>query len=90
MHDRFLLDPTVHARTYRELRGTGQDVVGYYHSHPDHPCRPSQTDFQFASLWPDHTFLIVEVRERKAVAHRSWMVPDGGDSFVEEAVEVIA
>ena len=86
-HDRFAIDPLAHLRVERELRGTDASVLGFYHSHPDHPCRPSATDFEFASLWPDHAFLIVEVREREAVAQRSWVVPVGGAAFVEEPVE---
>ena len=87
-HDRFLLDPQSLMQTMRETRGTDQTILGYYHSHPDHPAKPSATDFQFASDWPDHAFVIVEVRERVAVACRSWMVPDGADGFVEETVVV--
>jgi len=86
--DRFELDPKTLLRVTRELRGTGQDVVGYYHSHPDHPAEPSATDLEFGALWPEHAFVIVEVRSRKSVRARSWVVPDGGDAFIEELIEV--
>lgn len=86
-HDRFVMDTRALLRVDRETRGTAEAVVGFYHSHPDHPCEPSPTDFTFASLWPDHAFLIIEVRERVAVACRSWVVADGADWFVEEPVE---
>lgn len=88
VHDRFLMDPQSLLRTMKETRGSGEDVVGYYHSHPDHPPRPSATDLQFATGWPDHAFLIVEVREHLAIDCRSWVVPEGGTAFVEEAVEI--
>ena len=88
VHDRFLMDPQGLLRTIKATRGTEEDVVGYYHSHPDHPPRPSATDLQFASDWPDHAFLIVEVRDHLAIGCRSWVVPDGGDGFVEEPVEI--
>ena len=88
VHDRFLMDPQGLLRTIKSTRGTEDDVLGYYHSHPDHPPRPSPTDLQFASDWPDHAFLIVEVREHLAVDCRSWVVPEGADAFVEEPVEI--
>lgn len=89
VHDRFVLDPRTLFEVDRETRGTEAAIVGFYHSHPDHPCRPSATDFQFAADWPDHAFLIVEVREHVAVGCRSWVVPDGGTAFVEEPVEIV-
>ena len=88
VHDRFLMDPQGLFRTIKQTRGTPEDIVGYYHSHPDHPPRPSATDLQFASDWPDHAFLIVEVRDHLAIGCRSWVVPEGGDAFVEEPVEI--
>ena len=87
-HDRFLMDPKAVLQAEREVRGTDEAVLGFYHSHPDHPCEPSQTDFAFASLWPDHAFLIVEVRDREAVACRSWVVHDAAEWFEEEPVEI--
>ncbi len=86
--DRFVMDPQVLLRVFKDTRGSDQAVVGYYHSHPDHPCEPSPTDFQFAADWADHAFLIVEVRDQVAVRCRSWVVADGADWFEEEPVEV--
>lgn len=88
VHDRFLLDPRTLLRVMRETRGTDTGVIGYYHSHPDHPSRPSQTDYQFASEWADHAFLIVEVRDHLAVECQSWVVSNGAAWFEEEPVEI--
>ena len=48
----------------------GLDVIGWYHSHPDHPARPSEYDREHA--WPWYSYMIVSVRERVAREMTSW------------------
>ena len=55
--DRYLLDPADIVRADRDARERGLDVVGYWHSHPDHPARPSQFDTDHA--WLDYVYVIV-------------------------------
>ncbi|MHB8719128.1 MAG: M67 family metallopeptidase [Candidatus Dormibacteria bacterium] len=55
--DRYLLDPADIVRADREARQRGLDVVGFWHSHPDHPARPSQFDTDHA--WVDYVYIIV-------------------------------
>lgn len=55
--DRYLLDPADIVRADRDARARGLDVLGYWHSHPDHPARPSQFDTDHA--WLDYVYIIV-------------------------------
>lgn len=54
--DRYDLDPADFVRADRDARERGLDVVGFWHSHPDHPARPSQTDTERA--WIDYVYII--------------------------------
>ena len=53
----FEIDPTLLIRTQRELRETGEEIIGYYHSHPDGPPRPSAVDEQ--SVLEDHKLCLI-------------------------------
>lgn len=55
--DRYLLDPADIVRADHEARDRQLDVVGFWHSHPDHPARPSQFDTDHA--WVDYVYVIV-------------------------------
>ncbi|MBE7490443.1 MAG: M67 family metallopeptidase [Planctomycetes bacterium] len=62
-HDRFSLDPKDFMRVDTQARARGLDIVGIYHSHPDHPARPSQTDLEAA--WEGYSYVIVAVNKGK-------------------------
>ena len=54
--DRYVLDPADILEADREARERGFDIVGYWHSHPDHPARPSRFDTDHA--WTDYVYVI--------------------------------
>src|SRR3546814_383617 len=56
--DRFELDPAVHLRVQRELRGTAERVIGHYHSHPNGLAEPSAVDLAAAAHDPRMLWLI--------------------------------
>ncbi len=60
-HDRYEIHPLAYVRLEDSLRGTGREILGYYHSHPDHPPRPSMTDLQLFGGWPGYIYVIVSV-----------------------------
>ncbi len=62
--NRFLIAPEDLMRGEKYARASRRDVVGFYHSHPDHPAVPSQFDLDHA--WPVYSYLIVSVREGRA------------------------
>jgi proteasome lid subunit RPN8/RPN11 len=57
--DRYELDPGDIVRAERQARARGLDVVGFWHTHPDHPARPSRFDTERA--WPDYVYVICGV-----------------------------
>jgi proteasome lid subunit RPN8/RPN11 len=84
---RFLIPPETVLAARREGRRAGLDVVGYYHSHPDHPAEPSEHDR--ADAWPHVSYLIVPVAGGEPGPPRSWRLREAGGGFEEEAVEAL-
>jgi len=82
-HDRYELDPEDLLRADVQAHERHLDVVGVWHTHPDHPARPSATDREQA--WDGWSYLILSVTPAGVQTMRSWRL-DGSD-FVEEVVE---
>jgi len=62
--NRFLIAPEDLMRGEKHARAKGLDVLGFYHSHPDHPAVPSAFDLEHA--WPVYSYVIVSVRSGRA------------------------
>ncbi|MDQ6961787.1 MAG: M67 family metallopeptidase [Mariprofundaceae bacterium] len=77
--DRFELDPRTYQKIDRSLRGTGQEIIGVYHSHPDCPAKPSPTDL--SSAWPCWAYIIVRVQDGQAVDIQCWEVKEDSQKF---------
>jgi len=86
-HNRYLISPRALLQAQRNARERGFEILGYYHSHPDHPARPS--DFYRDHAWPGVSYLIVSVVEGRVVDTRSWRLNDDRLAFTEEAVETL-
>jgi proteasome lid subunit RPN8/RPN11 len=67
-------------------RQQGLDVIGWYHSHPDHPARPSEYDREHA--WPWYSYIIVSVHSGAPQEMTSWRLEDDRTKFSPEALEV--
>jgi proteasome lid subunit RPN8/RPN11 len=87
-HNRYVIRPETILAAQKEARTLGLDIVGYYHSHPDHPARPSEFDREHA--WPGLSYLIVSVERGKVVDTRSWRLTDDRASFDEEIIDQAA
>ena len=68
-------------------REQGLDVVGTYHSHPDHPARPSETDLAEATF-PGFTYVIVSVRDGAPEALTAWTLAPDRSEFTREEITV--
>ncbi len=85
--DRYELDPIEYIRAQKECDEHGLDVLGYYHSHPDHPAQASRTDAQRS--WAGTSYLIVScVRGRCADQNTFRAERDGGPMRQEELIIV--
>jgi len=82
--NRFLIDPPEQLRVVKDARARGLDVLGYYHSHPDHPARPSSYDRELA--WPSYSYVILSVRRGEPQEMTSWVLTDDGSRFDQEQV----
>lgn len=85
---RFLIRPEDYRAAEAETRATGHDLLGFYHSHPDHPARPS--DFDLAHAWPVFSYVIVSVREGRPREATSWRLRDDRSALDEEAIDIEA
>ena len=88
--NRYHIDPRELVRIQREGRERGEDIVGFYHSHPDHPARWSPTDLAEAH-WIGCSYVITSVEKGKAAITNSFELSGSEDDkkFVDEKVEVV-
>jgi proteasome lid subunit RPN8/RPN11 len=85
-HNRFSVAPgdTLHAERVAGERGL--ELLGWYHTHPDHPARPSEFDREHA--WPWYSYLILSVAAREPGDMTSWRLVDDRSAYVPESIEV--
>ncbi len=83
---RFLVSPQDILTSMKRAREVGMDLVGVYHTHPNHPAVPS--DFDRDAAWPDWSYLILSVRDGTADDCRSWVLDGSGIHFLEEEIVV--
>ncbi|MDB5298805.1 MAG: Mov34/MPN/PAD [Phycisphaerales bacterium] len=84
-YHRFSIDPAQQLKAERAAEQEGKLVLGYYHSHPDHPARPSEYDRQHA--WPFYSYVIVAIANRIPAAMTSWVLDDQTETFGEQKIE---
>ena len=87
-HNRYLLTPQDYLRGEQEADRLGLEVLGVFHSHPDHPNRPSEYDREWAMPWL--SYVITSVQSAKAVESRSWLLSLDRLQFTEELILVTA
>jgi proteasome lid subunit RPN8/RPN11 len=79
----------VRPQDYRAAEGRagqlGAELLGFYHSHPDHPAKPSQTDLDYA--WPFFSYVIVSVLEGVSGDMTSWRLREDRSAFDQENLE---
>jgi len=89
--NRYNIDPKELIRIQREAHERGEDIVGFYHSHPDHPPRWSPTDLAEAH-WLGCSYVITSVEKGKAVTTNSFELAGSDENvktFVDEKIEVV-
>ena len=89
-HNRYNIDPKELVRIQREGRDRGEDIVGFYHSHPDHPAQWSKTDHEEAH-WIGCSYVITSVEKGKAAITNSFELRGTDESdkqLCDEKVDV--
>jgi proteasome lid subunit RPN8/RPN11 len=79
---RFRVTPNDYRAAEKRAGEAGAELLGFYHSHPDHPARPSQYDLDHA--WPFFSYVIVSVREGVSGDMTSWRLREDRSAFDEE------
>lgn len=85
-HNRYLISPQDQLRAEEEADRRELSVIGVFHSHPDHPSRPSEFDREWASSW--FSYVITSVRQGRAVESRCWRLADDRSHFDEEQIVI--
>lgn len=84
--NRYLITPEEILHAERDARRAGREILGFYHSHPDVPARPSPYDLDHA--WPVYSFLIMSVNKGHATELHSWVLEEDRSRFEEEPIIV--
>lgn len=85
--ERFEIDPELRFRLMRGLEGGPDDIVGHYHSHPDHAAQPSARDLAMA-FEPDLVWIIAAVARGRATDVRAHRLDAGAGGFREIAIVI--
>ncbi len=83
-HNRYLLTPQDYLLGELQASRLGLDVIGVFHSHPDHPNRPSEFDREWAM--PFLSYVITSIQSGRAVESRSWLLSEDHSQFFEEEI----
>ncbi len=86
--ERFLIASQDMLQAELAAASQGLDIVGIFHSHPDHPPIASPRDVAWAA-WSGHSYLITEIRQGQPKASRSWQLLPDRSGFEEEKVEFV-
>jgi proteasome lid subunit RPN8/RPN11 len=83
---RFLVTAEDYRAVERDALARGLDLVGFYHSHPDHPASPSEYDREHALPW--HSYVVLAVEAGRAGACTSWVLAADRNAFEPEELIV--
>src|SRR3981189_365630 len=89
-HNRYNIAPQELVKIQRQARGLGLDIVGFYHSHPDHPAQWSKTDFAEAH-WLGCSYVITNIEQGKAATTNSFLLRGTGEDnkkFEDEPIQI--
>lgn len=83
---RYLVSPDQMFALLQEERRTKRKVLGFYHSHPNHPARPSDYDREWASPW--YTYIIVSVMQGTPTDMTAWQLEEDRQAFQPEEMQI--
>ena len=81
---RFLIEPLQIKEFEERARERDMDLLGFYHSHPDHPAKPSEYEREHA--WPYYSYVIAAVAEDRVEGLRSWVLKEDRSGYEEEQI----
>lgn len=84
-HNRFTIPPLAYMQAEKAARAEQLDVLGFYHSHPDAPAKPSAYDIEHA--WPYYSYVIVAIEQGQAKLMTCWRLQEDRSQFNEQMIE---
>ncbi len=85
-HNRYLIAPHDYLAAEEAADRLGLSLIGIFHSHPDHPSRPSEFDREWAQ--PFFVYLITSIQQGRAAESRAWRLMDDRSQFSEEKIQI--
>jgi proteasome lid subunit RPN8/RPN11 len=85
-YHRFSISPLQLMAAEEKAGGRKELVLGFYHSHPDHPARPSEYDRVHA--WPFYSYAIIAVKKGKPDEMTSWLLNDQSEQFEQQEIKI--
>jgi len=86
--DRYEIDPKEFDKIDREAAKKKYNIIGIYHSHPDHPADPSAFDKECANVWTEYSYIIISVKDGKEEELKSWRLDSEKQEIEEEEVKI--
>ncbi len=83
---RYVIDPRETLAVEKSLHGTGLEILGFYHSHPNHPAVPSE--FDRGRAWPWYSYVILSIVERTPADLRAWTLEDEAEVFRSDELTI--
>jgi proteasome lid subunit RPN8/RPN11 len=80
-YHRFTIDPLAQIEAEKSADDAGQLVLGYYHSHPDHPAKPSEYDRTHVPPWSFYGHIIVAIEKGRPAAMTAWFMNEETEQF---------
>lgn len=84
--DRYTLDPLEQLQVQKDAEARGLEIIGFVHSHPDHPPRPSSFDTEHA--WPFYSYVVASVARGKLAEARAFRLDEKTRAFGEEPLTI--
>jgi proteasome lid subunit RPN8/RPN11 len=84
---RYNIDPLEYMKIEEEVEEEGLEILGIYHSHPDHPSRPSEFDLNNAL--PNFSYLIYSIYNGEGKKLTSWRLTPSRQEFIEEQIKMV-
>ncbi len=81
-----MIDPRDFLAVEKELKGSGHEILGFYHSHPNHPAEPSEFDRSHA--WPWYSYVILSILDHRPADLRAWLLDGDTSVFRPDSLTV--
>lgn len=82
----YLMDPKEQIKAFKEMRTNEIEITAIYHSHPNHPAYPSQTDVRLA-YYPEAVYIIISINDNKEIEMHGFRILEG--NITEEEIDII-